>query len=52
MASSGMRRRVGLVRIDVSEERVVFIFRVERICKLEITLVTSYCQWLLTSVAG
>jgi hypothetical protein len=30
MPSSGMWRRVGLVRTDVSEERVASIFRVER----------------------
>jgi hypothetical protein len=29
MPSSGMWHRVGLVRIDVSEERVASIFRVE-----------------------
>jgi hypothetical protein len=34
MASSGMLRRVILVRIDVSEERSAFIFRVTRISEL------------------
>jgi hypothetical protein len=36
MPSSGMYRRVGLVRTDVSEERVASIFRVKR--KLMLTL--------------
>jgi hypothetical protein len=30
MPSSGMWRRVGLVRTDVSEERVASIFKVEK----------------------
>jgi hypothetical protein len=30
MSSSGMWRRVGLVRTDVSEERVASIFNVEK----------------------
>jgi hypothetical protein len=31
MSSSGMRRRVGLVETDVSEERIASIFRVENL---------------------
>jgi hypothetical protein len=34
MASSGMLRRVALVRTDISEERTAFIFRVTRIGEL------------------
>jgi hypothetical protein len=35
MPSSGLWRRVALVRTDVSEERVASIFRVDRISELE-----------------
>jgi hypothetical protein len=35
MPFSGMRRRVGLVRTDVSEEHVTSIFRVEKIRERE-----------------
>jgi hypothetical protein len=35
MPSSGMWRRVGLVKIDVSEKRVASIFRVEEIYESE-----------------
>jgi hypothetical protein len=43
MQSSGMLRRVCLVRTKVSEELSASIFKVTRIGKLEITLaVTSY----------
>jgi hypothetical protein len=38
MASSGMLRRVALVRTDVSEELSAFIIRVTIICELETTL--------------
>jgi hypothetical protein len=41
MSSSGMLRRVVLVRTDVSEERSVFIIRVTRIGELETLVVTS-----------
>jgi hypothetical protein len=41
MASSGILRRVALVRIDVSEEPSASIIRVTRICKLETLAVTS-----------
>jgi hypothetical protein len=42
MASSGMLRRVALVRTDVSEEIRASIIRVTRICELGTTLdVTS-----------
>jgi hypothetical protein len=36
--SSGMWRRVGVLRANVVEERVASIFRVERVHELEITL--------------
>jgi hypothetical protein len=39
--SSGMWRRLGVVRTDVSEERVVTIFRVERISELRTTLAVN-----------
>jgi hypothetical protein len=38
MPSSGLWRRVGIVRTDVSEESVASMFRVEIICEL-----VSYC---------
>jgi hypothetical protein len=38
MASSGMLRRVALIRIDVSEERSASIIRVTRIGELGTTL--------------
>jgi hypothetical protein len=41
MASSGMLRRVGLVRTDVSEEFSASIIRVTRICKLGTTLAVT-----------
>jgi hypothetical protein len=45
MASSGILRRVALVRTDVSEELSASIIRVTRICELGTTLaVTS--NWL------
>jgi hypothetical protein len=45
MASSGMLRRVALVRTDISEEPSVSIIRVTRIGELSTTLaVTSYCR--------
>jgi hypothetical protein len=37
MASSGMLRRVALVRTDVSEELSASIIRVTRICELELS---------------
>jgi hypothetical protein len=42
VASSGMLRRVALVRTDVSEELSASIIRVTRIGELETTLVASY----------
>jgi hypothetical protein len=46
MPSSGMLRRVAVVRADVSEERIAFI-RVTRICELGTTLaVTSNITFL------
>jgi hypothetical protein len=48
MPSSGKLRRVALVRIEVSEERIASIIRVTRIGELEITLaVTSNRSTLL-----
>jgi hypothetical protein len=41
MASSGMLRRVALVRTDVSGERSDFVIRVTRIGELGTTLVVS-----------
>jgi hypothetical protein len=41
MKSSGMLRRVHLVRIDVSEERIASIIRVTRIGELGTTLALS-----------
>jgi hypothetical protein len=41
MASSGMLRRMALVRIDVSEELSAFIIRVTRIDELGTTLAVT-----------
>jgi hypothetical protein len=41
MASSGMLRRVALVRTDISEERSASIIRVTRIGELETTLAVT-----------
>jgi hypothetical protein len=41
MASSGMLRRVALVRTDVSEERINSIISVARIGELETLLIVS-----------
>jgi hypothetical protein len=41
MVSSGMLRRVALVRTDASEERIASISRVTRIGELGILAVTS-----------
>jgi hypothetical protein len=44
MQSSGMLRRVALVIIDVSEQRIASVIRVTRICELVTMLaVTSNC---------
>jgi hypothetical protein len=45
MASSGMLRRVALVRTDVSEELSVFIIRVTRIGELGATLAVTTFGW-------
>jgi hypothetical protein len=42
MASSGMLRRVVLVRTDVSEERSASFFRVTRICELGTNLAVTW----------
>jgi hypothetical protein len=48
MVSSGILRRVALVRTDVSEERSASFIRVTRICELGTTLaVTSNRRTLL-----
>jgi hypothetical protein len=53
MASSGMLRRVAIVRIDDSEERSASIIRVTRIGELGITLaVTSNRRTQRESVAS
>jgi hypothetical protein len=41
MPSSGMLRRVALVRTDISEERIASIFRMTRIGELGILAGTS-----------
>jgi hypothetical protein len=41
MASSGMLRRVALVRTDVSEELSASFIRVARICELGTTLAVT-----------
>jgi hypothetical protein len=41
MASSGMLRRVALIRTDVSEERSASLIRVTRIGELRTTLAVS-----------
>jgi hypothetical protein len=41
MASSGMLRRVALVRSDVSEELSAFFIRVTKICELGTTLAVT-----------
>jgi hypothetical protein len=41
MVSSGMFRRVALVRTYVPEERSASIIRVTRICELETTLAVN-----------
>jgi hypothetical protein len=38
MSSSGMLRRVALVRTDVSEDLSASVIRVDKICQLETTL--------------
>jgi hypothetical protein len=52
MASSGMLRRVALVRTDVLEELSASIIRVTRISVLETGAVTSNRRTLLVSVAS
>jgi hypothetical protein len=51
MASSGMLRRVALVRTDVSEELSVSIIRVARIGELGTTVAvtSSVRRWLVTA---
>jgi hypothetical protein len=50
LASSGMLRRVNLVRTDVSEDRSASIIRVARIAELGTTLaVTTDVRWLLVT---
>jgi hypothetical protein len=42
MSSSGMLRRVALVRTDVSEERSAYIIAVTRICSSETSVLTRF----------
>jgi hypothetical protein len=49
MASSGMLRRVGLVRTDVSEELRVSFIKVTRICELGTTLAVTSNQRTISS---
>jgi hypothetical protein len=44
MMSSGMLRRVALVRTDVSEELSASFIRVKRICELGITIAVTSNQ--------
>jgi hypothetical protein len=50
MTSSGMLRRVALVRIDILEERITSIFRVTRIGQLETTLTLTNNTSTLRSI--
>jgi hypothetical protein len=49
MPSCGMWHRVGLVKTDVSKERVSSIFRVEKLC-LTVSFVRVYCLDCLDNV--
>jgi hypothetical protein len=51
MPSSGMLRRVALVRTDVSEERIAYIYRVTRISELGITLAVTSNRRTLRMIA-
>jgi hypothetical protein len=50
MTSSGMLRRVALVRTDVSEEFSTCIFRVTRIGELGTTLAVTSCGYVTTGL--
>jgi hypothetical protein len=52
MASSGMLRRVALVRTDVSEELSPFIIKVTRIGELGTLVVTSTRRTLLKNISS
>jgi hypothetical protein len=52
MASSGMLRRVALVRTDVSEELTVSFIRVTRVGELETTLAVTSITSHRVSVAS
>jgi hypothetical protein len=52
MASSGMLRRVALVRTDVSEELSVFFIRVTRIGELGTKLAVNYQPTHAASVSS
>jgi hypothetical protein len=46
MPSSGMLRRIGLVRTDVLEEFIASIIRVERVIELGTTLILNSVMFL------
>jgi hypothetical protein len=52
MASSGILRRVALVRKDVSEEPSASFIRVTRICELETTLAVTNISSQQASVSS
>jgi hypothetical protein len=49
MSSSGMLRRVALVRADISEERIASVIRVTRIGELGTTLAATSNRLCISS---